>query len=79
MVEKPLGSIKKRLQKTVEKTGQHFFRLDQAINKRKALKKEGKKQEAIIDWEAQMIMRGITEYSDTDSEQDQEWEIKSSI
>ena len=36
-VQVPLGCIKKRLQKTMQKTSQHFFRLDQAKKEKKTL------------------------------------------
>ena len=42
MVKVPLGCIKKRLQKEMEKLGPNFYRLDQAKLKRKALKKGSK-------------------------------------
>ena len=51
-VKVPLGSIKKRLKKTMERAGHHFYRLDQAKEKRRVLKKGAKEHEATIKWEA---------------------------
>ena len=71
-VKVELGSNKKRLQKTMDKLGSNFFRLDQAKLTKKTHKKRAKELDADIKREAQYIGRALAEDSDSDLGQDRE-------